>query len=92
MPCKFADIIEKDLLRTYGTHINLKSRKCHTFRRSQHCLKRILLAYANRDTLLGYCQGMNYIAAFLIEIYGGLNEEQAFWTFVAILNQVKHTK
>ncbi|ETO34504.1 hypothetical protein RFI_02587, partial [Reticulomyxa filosa] len=30
-------------------------------------LKRILVAYANFDTGLGYCQGMNYIAAFLLQ-------------------------
>merc|ERR1712176_826571 len=33
--------------------------------------------------------GMNYIAGFLLHIFKGNNEEQAFWTFVVILRQIR---
>lgn len=85
MSCSMADI-KQDLDRTFGTHAN---NKYHGFRKYKHCLKRILIAYANFDSSLGYCQGMNSIAFFLIEIFGCANEEKAFWTFVSILKKVR---
>jgi len=83
-PSDKSDLIEKDLPRTWGAHPSF-----HTRKGSQHCLRRILIAYSNFDPSLGYCQGMNYIAGFLLHIFKGNNEEQAFWTFVVILRQVR---
>ncbi|ETO17178.1 ankyrin repeat-containing protein [Reticulomyxa filosa] len=51
-------------------------------------LKRLLIAYANFDKILGYCQGMNYIAAFLLKEFE--SEEEAFWTFLTILTDKKY--
>ena len=80
-----SDLIEKDLPRTYASNIVA----LHTRKGSQHCLRRILTAYSNFDPSLGYCQGMNYIAGFLVHIFKGSNEEQAFWTFVIILRRIR---
>eukprot|EP01083_Nonionella_stella_P201181 736100_1 len=79
------DLIEKDLPRTWGNHPSFHQKR----KGSQHCLRRLLTAYSNFDPSLGYCQGMNYIAGFLLHIFKGSNEEQAFWTFVVILRQVR---
>ncbi len=53
--------IAKDLKRTFASHP-----KYFQTEGSTDELKRILTAYSNFDTGLGYCQGMNYIAAYLI--------------------------
>ena len=49
-------------------------------------LRRLLLAYARYDRKCGYCQGMNNLAAILLLTYAG--EEEAFWTFVGIIETV----
>eukprot|EP00483_Globobulimina_turgida_P001879 UN01881 len=78
------DIISKDIPRSNSQSFDAK-------KGSQHCLGRILTAYSNFDPSLGYCQGMNYIAALLLHIFGTDtgNEEKAFWTFVVILRQIR---
>ncbi|EPB75468.1 TBC domain protein [Ancylostoma ceylanicum] len=43
-------------------------------------LRRVLYAYRNHDTLIGYCQGLNRIAAVAL-LY--LDEEDAFWFLIA---------
>lgn len=46
-------------------------------------LYNILIAYANFDPEVGYCQGMNFIVGMLVLHI--LNEEDAFWCFVSIM-------
>lgn len=48
-------------------------------------LKNILTAYVRRNPTLGYCQGLNYVAAHLLRY---MDEEEAFWTFAAIIERV----
>ncbi|KHJ93731.1 TBC domain protein [Oesophagostomum dentatum] len=43
-------------------------------------LRRVLYAYRNHDTVIGYCQGLNRIAAVAL-LY--LDEEDAFWFLIA---------
>ncbi|VDO33672.1 unnamed protein product [Haemonchus placei] len=43
-------------------------------------LRRVLYAYRYHDTLIGYCQGLNRIAAVAL-LY--LDEEDAFWFLIA---------
>ena len=45
----------------------------------QASLRRVLRAYSLYDTDVGYCQGMNFIAATLITF---MEEEEAFWMLV----------
>lgn len=47
-------------------------------------LENILCAYAAKEQEIGYCQSMNFMAAFPLMISGG-NEKEAFWFFAALL-------
>ena len=49
----------------------------------QGSLRRVLRAYSMYDTDVGYCQGMNFIAAMFLTF---LSEEEAFWLLVVVMN------
>ena len=49
-------------------------------------LRRLLTAYAWHDPSIGYCQGMNLVAATLLLIYE--DEERAYWTFVCLIRNL----
>lgn len=46
-------------------------------------LRRVLYAYSLYDNEVGYCQGMNFIAAMFLTF---LSEEESFWLLVAVMN------
>lgn len=46
-------------------------------------LRRVLRAYGTYDPEVGYCQGMNFIAAMFITF---VSEEEAFWLLVKVMN------
>ncbi|KAK9448000.1 rab-GTPase-TBC domain-containing protein [Limtongia smithiae] len=48
-------------------------------------LKRVLLAFSRRNPKIGYCQGMNMIAATLLLTHP--TEEDAFWSFVSLIEK-----
>ena len=52
-------------------------------------LKEVLLAYSRRNPEVGYCQGMNLIAASLLLIMP--TPEAAFWMLCAIIEQILPT-
>jgi hypothetical protein len=47
-------------------------------------LRRVLRAYSIYDREVGYCQGMNFIAAMFITF---VSEEEAFWILVTVMNE-----
>ncbi|KAF8461434.1 rab-GTPase-TBC domain-containing protein [Kalaharituber pfeilii] len=49
-------------------------------------LKQVLTAYSRRNPIVGYCQGMNMIAASLLLIMP--TEEDAFWVLVSIVENI----
>lgn len=49
-------------------------------------LRQILLAYSRRNQEVGYCQGMNMIAASLLLIMP--SEEDAFWVLCSIVERI----
>ena len=53
---------------------------------SRTALRRVLCAYAYADPGLGYTQGMNFIAAQLLE--HSLTESAAFWTLCAVTQDI----
>jgi len=72
------DTIERDIDRTFPRH-RLFNR--HN-REGQGMLRRLLHAYTELDPEVGYCQGMAFIAAALLSY---IEEEEAFWCFVAAM-------
>eukprot|EP00986_Skeletonema_menzelii_P005935 scaffold2236_cov152-Skeletonema_menzelii.AAC.19 len=70
--------IDKDTDRTSLKHSSSK----RTFSRRE--LRRVLRAYSQIDSDVGYCQGMNYIVATFLSF---VSEEEAFWLLVVVMNE-----
>eukprot|EP00892_Ulva_mutabilis_P000390 jgi/Ulvmu1/10351/UM061_0034.1 len=70
--------IELDVTRTFPAHPYFKERH------GQQALTMTLRAYATHDPVVGYCQSMNYVAAFLLLVLNK-DAEQAFWVLVVLL-------
>ena len=95
---KSYDQIEKDLPRTFCNE--------ELDEKYGDSLRRVLIAYCNYNENVTYCQGMNFVAAFVLkqffhkapddthshglidEFWNDHVEEQSFWTFVAIMNEI----
>ncbi|KAJ7414383.1 Growth hormone-regulated TBC protein 1 [Willisornis vidua] len=52
----------------------------------QHALYNVLVAYGHHNKAVGYCQGMNFIAGYLILITK--NEEESFWLLDALIGRI----
>ncbi|KAF5953844.1 hypothetical protein HYC85_006700 [Camellia sinensis] len=76
VPEKLKKQIEKDLHRTFPGHPALDEN-------GRDSLRRLLLAYARHNPSVGYCQAMNFFAGILLLM---MPEENAFWTFVGIID------
>ena len=50
-------------------------------------LQRILVAFSMHMPSIGYCQGMNYLAAMLLLVLKA-DEVNAFWVLVSLLGEV----
>jgi len=75
------DTIEKDLHRTFPD--------CTEFTpETLKALRRVLLAYAARNPTVGYCQGMNFVAAMMLLVFGLEREEDAFRSFCVLIDVV----
>ncbi|XP_077014859.1 growth hormone-regulated TBC protein 1 isoform X2 [Tamandua tetradactyla] len=73
----------RDMNRTFPD--NIKFRKT-----ADPCLQKtlynVLLAYGHHNQGVGYCQGMNFIAGYLILITK--NEEESFWLLDALVGRI----
>ncbi|KAL6987488.1 hypothetical protein U1Q18_013236 [Sarracenia purpurea var. burkii] len=76
VPEKWRRQIEKDLPRTFPGHPALDEN-------GRSSLRRLLFAYARHNPSVGYCQAMNFFAGILLLM---MPEENAFWTFVGIID------
>ncbi|XP_008782915.1 growth hormone-regulated TBC protein 1-like [Phoenix dactylifera] len=72
--------IDHDLPRTFPCHPWLDTPE------GQASLRRVLVAYSFRDSNVGYCQGLNYVAALLLLVMK--TEEDAFWMLAVLLENV----
>ncbi|KAJ3693194.1 hypothetical protein LUZ60_008674 [Juncus effusus] len=72
--------IDHDLPRTFPCHPWLNSEE------GQAALRRVLVGYSFRDSEVGYCQGLNYVAALLLLVM--TEEEDAFWLLSVLLENV----
>lgn len=75
-----AQDIDKDLHRSMPSHPFYASQP-----KNLEPLRNVLLAYAARNPSVGYCQGMNIVAAMLL-LY--LPEEVAFWVLTSIIEEI----
>ncbi|CAN1775642.1 Putative GTPase-activating protein AN11010 [Linum perenne] len=66
----------QDIPRTFPGHPALDEH-------GRGSLRRILIAYARHNPSVGYCQAMNFFAGLLLLL---MPEENAFWTFVGIID------
>lgn len=78
VPC--ANQIELDLKRTFPDDA-----KCmeEAFLSK---LRNVLTCFSIRNSSIGYCQGMNFIAGKLLRVID--NEEQVFWIFIQIIEHI----
>ncbi|XP_074272800.1 uncharacterized protein LOC141596498 isoform X2 [Silene latifolia] len=72
--------IDQDLPRTFPGHTWLDTTEGHG------ALRRVLVGYSFRDSDVGYCQGLNYVAALLLLVMK--TEEEAFWMLAVLLEDV----
>lgn len=72
--------IDHDLARTFPSHPWLDSSD------GQAALRRVLVAYSLRDSHVGYCQGMNFVAGLLLLVMR--RDEDAFWMLAVLLENV----
>ncbi|CAI5470222.1 unnamed protein product [Closterium sp. Yama58-4] len=72
--------IDHDLHRTFPKHPRMDTPE------SLAALRRMLVAYSFRDSHVGYCQGMNYVAAYLLLVMR--SEEDAFWMLATLVENV----
>ncbi|XP_056897041.1 growth hormone-regulated TBC protein 1-A-like isoform X1 [Takifugu flavidus] len=72
------ETIHADIHRTFPDNILFKSEAS-----LQSSLFNVLVAYGHHNEAVGYCQGMNFIAGYLIIITK--DEEKSFWLMDALL-------
>ena len=70
-------IIVMDIERTYAKY---------TSQETKNKMFRILYSYAKRNMDTGYCQGINFIVYYFLEL--GFSEERAFWMLVYIVDNL----
>eukprot|EP00730_Choanoeca_flexa_P016122 TRINITY_DN7556_c0_g1_i1.p1 TRINITY_DN7556_c0_g1~~TRINITY_DN7556_c0_g1_i1.p1 ORF type:complete len:891 (+),score=161.21 TRINITY_DN7556_c0_g1_i1:126-2798(+) len=80
-PNPYAMAIKLDLLRTFPSNLYFQSFDAPCVLR----LQRVLTAFAWHHPNIGYCQGLNLLAAFLL-LY--LDEQDAFWGLLTLVENV----
>ncbi|XP_069864215.1 growth hormone-regulated TBC protein 1-like isoform X1 [Dipodomys merriami] len=77
------EAIRTDLNRTFPDNVKFRktAEPC-----LQSALHNVLLAYGLHNQGVGYCQGMNFIAGYLILITK--NEEESFWLLDALVGRI----
>ncbi|XP_005366321.1 growth hormone-regulated TBC protein 1 isoform X1 [Microtus pennsylvanicus] len=77
------EAIRTDLNRTFPDNVRFR-------KTAEPCLQKtlynVLLAYGLHNQGVGYCQGMNFIAGYLILITK--NEEESFWLLDALVGRI----
>ncbi|KAI5629554.1 growth hormone-regulated TBC protein 1-A [Silurus asotus] len=80
---KLEDAIRTDLHRTFPDNVQFR-------KTAEPCLQKplynVLLAYGHHNKAVGYCQGMNFIAGYLLIITK--DEEKSFWLMEALLSRI----
>uniref|UniRef100_A0A8D0GBM2 Growth hormone-regulated TBC protein 1 n=1 Tax=Sphenodon punctatus TaxID=8508 RepID=A0A8D0GBM2_SPHPU len=73
----------KDMNRTFPDNVQFRKTADPCL---QQTLYNVLVAYGHHNKAVGYCQGMNFIAGYLILITK--NEEESFWLLDALIGRI----
>ncbi|XP_033003615.1 growth hormone-regulated TBC protein 1 [Lacerta agilis] len=80
---KLVDTIKTDMNRTFPDNVRFRKTADPCL---QKTLYNVLVAYGHHNQSVGYCQGMNFIAGYLILITR--NEEESFWLLDALIGRI----
>uniref|UniRef100_A0A8B9R3Q1 Growth hormone regulated TBC protein 1 n=1 Tax=Anas platyrhynchos TaxID=8839 RepID=A0A8B9R3Q1_ANAPL len=80
---KLVEAIKTDMNRTFPDNIKFRQTADPCL---QDTLYNVLIAYGHHNKAVGYCQGMNFIAGYLILITK--NEEESFWLLDALIGRI----
>ncbi|KAK4832791.1 hypothetical protein QYF61_025659 [Mycteria americana] len=80
---KLVEAIKTDMNRTFPDNVKFRKTADPCL---QHTLYNVLVAYGHHNKAVGYCQGMNFIAGYLILITK--NEEESFWLLDALIGRI----
>ncbi|XP_075933983.1 growth hormone-regulated TBC protein 1-A [Anarhichas minor] len=80
---KLVETICTDLNRTFPDNVQFQKTANPCL---QKALYNVLLAYGHHNPAVGYCQGMNFIAGYLLIITK--DEEKSFWLMDALLGRI----
>ncbi|XP_034416713.1 growth hormone-regulated TBC protein 1-A-like isoform X3 [Cyclopterus lumpus] len=80
---RLKETIHTDMHRTFPDNVLFRGRAEPSLQRA---LFNVLLAYGHHNTEVGYCQGMNFIAGYLVIITK--DEEKSFWLMDALLGRM----
>ncbi|XP_034055994.1 TBC1 domain family member 2A-like isoform X2 [Gymnodraco acuticeps] len=81
-PCPASRQIQLDLHRTLTTNQHFSSPSSPALQQ----LRRVLLAFSWQNPAIGYCQGLNRLAALALLVLQ--SEEEAFWCLVAVVENI----
>ncbi|PCH42541.1 TBC-domain-containing protein [Wolfiporia cocos MD-104 SS10] len=73
--------IEKDVCRTMPLNVFFGRTGAGVDK-----LRRVLTAYSRRNSVVGYCQGMNLVTSTLLLVHA--DEEEAFWVLAAMIERI----
>lgn len=80
---KLLETISTDLNRTFPDNVNFRKTSDQCLLKS---LYNVLRAYGHHNPSVGYCQGMNFIAGYLLIITK--DEEKSFWLMDALIGRI----
>ncbi|XP_072118451.1 growth hormone-regulated TBC protein 1-A [Mobula birostris] len=80
---KLIESIRTDINRTFPDNVQFR-------KTANPCLQQplfnVLLAYGNHNKAIGYCQGMNFIAGYLLIVTK--DEEKSFWLLDSLIKKI----
>ncbi|GFY54847.1 growth hormone-regulated TBC protein 1-A [Trichonephila inaurata madagascariensis] len=77
------ETIDLDIPRTFPDNIYFKTESPDSKRES---LKNVLLAFAHKNPLIGYCQGLNFIAGIMLLVTD--SEDMTFWLLQSLVERI----
>ncbi|XP_059823749.1 growth hormone-regulated TBC protein 1-A isoform X1 [Hypanus sabinus] len=80
---KLIESVRTDINRTFPDNVQFR-------RTANPCLQQplfnVLVAYGNHNKAIGYCQGMNFIAGYLLIVTK--DEEKSFWLLDSLIKKI----